>query len=103
MIIVIGNDNVSWYDDDSNVNNNRGRCVSTGRYDGSVATIIIIIMECVARSHHRVRTCRGLPRPMMYTTVKPLGEDVDNDDDNDIKGMSDNLLFCYHYYYYYSP
>ena len=37
---------------------------------------------------------------MMYTTVKPLGEDVDNDDDNDIKGMSDNLLFCYHYYYY---
>ena len=35
-------------------------------------------------------------------TVEPLGEDVDNDDDNDIEGKSDNLLLCYHYYYYYS-
>ena len=43
---------------------------------------------------------------------RAVGENVDNDDDNDIiDGMSDilivcNLLFCYryyHFYYYYSP
>ena len=29
------------------------------------------------------------------------GEDVDNDDnDNDIEGMSDILIVCYHYYYF---
>ena len=28
---------------------------------------------------------------------------MDNDDDNDIEGMSYNLLLCYHnYFYYYS-
>ena len=34
-----------------------------------------------------------MPRPI--TTVESLGEDVDNDDDNDIKeGMSDILIVC---------
>ena len=43
---------------------------------------------------------------MINTTVEPLGEDVYNDDDNEIiEGMSDilivcHLLLCYHYYYY---
>ena len=39
----------------------------------------------------------------MDTTDEPLGEDVDNDDDNDIKGMSDILIVCHYLLLYYSP